>query len=261
MRGTRLVEVGLIVLIAVTAVGGVWLLAQPKPPSTALVVSPSPGVGLPAVPSAGTTASPAANVPARVRVVDAFWKLVEAPGPRYHLSGAGRSTAPGFRPSFTLELDVARDDYAGRINTIGGSGRARLIRKSGVVYAKVDGSTWHRRRTDSAVLRQFPFMGLDGRNDLEYRASFRERGRILHRLVTTRYYNPSVERMLDLSAFRAVPSLVRLELVVTDAGRPVRATFRCEAFVGPNGKPAFVGKATYRFTEWGRHFTIRRPTT
>jgi hypothetical protein len=260
VRGTRLVEVGLIVLIAVTAVGGVWLLAQPKPPPTGLIVSASPGTAS-VVPSANLSASPAATVPARVRVVDAFWKLVEAPGPSYHLSGSGRSSAPGFRSSFTLELDVARDDYAGRVNTIGGSGRARIIRKSGVVYAKVDSATWHRRRTESAILRQFPFMGLDGRNDLEYRASFRERGRTLHRLVTTRYYNPSVGRMLDLSAFRAVPSLVRLELVVTDAGRPVRATFRCEAFVGPNGKPAFVGKATYRFTEWGRHFTIRRPTT
>jgi hypothetical protein len=256
----RALELGVVLLIVATALGGVWLLTQPRRSTATAGPSGSPDVAS-AVASPRSTPAPTPRaIPDDIRIIDAFFERIDDPKLSYHLSARGSVVGSFIRQRFTLELNVKGDDYAGRVNTIGGSGKARLVRKKGVVYAKPAGDRWHKRRTDSPVLRQVPFMAVDGRNDIEYVRSFKEGGRTLHRLVTTKYYQPNVARLLDLSRFSAVPDVLKVTFVVTDTGRPLRASVRVEKGKRGKGQQYVVGKATYRFTKWGADFTIKKPT-
>jgi hypothetical protein len=103
-------------------------------------------------------------------------------------------------------------------------------------------------------------MGLDGRRELVYDASLVDGGATLHRLVTTDFYAPSVERMLDVSLLPLRPDSRALELIVTDEGVPVRATFTC-LLEGSlvDGIPRFEGTAEYEFSRFGEPVVIQTP--
>lgn len=198
------------------------------------------------------------------RVLDAFWDAVQDPFPSYHVSGTGTTRTPAFTTSFTLEYDVAGDDYAGRVTTTGpgATGPASIVRKGGFVFVRPDsGGDWFGRKTDDPVLLQTPFMGLGGRSFLRYDTPVTgDAGESWHRLASTDQYRPSIPRMLGISTFPMSPDLVALEIIVTDAGVPVRSAFRVEAGgTDANGEPIVLGTARYEFTEWGKEFTITAP--
>jgi hypothetical protein len=103
-------------------------------------------------------------------------------------------------------------------------------------------------------------MGLEGRRELVYDGALEDGGRTLHRLTTTKFYAPSIERMLDLGGFTLRPDTLRLVLLVTDAGVPVRATFTCIVDGSPvDGIPHFAGTAEYEFRAFGEPATIATP--
>jgi len=201
------------------------------------------------------------RVPDSIRVLEAFWAVVRDPELTYHLEGIGSSHSEDFDSSFELSLDIAGDDFTGTVNTIGGSGFAEIIRLDHVVYIRQPGEDWILGRTNDAALRQDPFMGLTGRRELVYDERLIEDGLVLHRLVTTEWYAPSVERMLDLGAFRFPTKVRSLELFVTDDGVPVRATFTCivEGSL-VDGIPHFEGTAEYTFSGVGEAVVIQTPS-
>jgi hypothetical protein len=223
--------------------------------------APTPATAAGATPRSERSPLPTVTPSPEDEVLASVWRQIDDPTLSYHLSGKGRSKIQGeivFR--FTLELDINGDDWAGKVNSVGGSGKVRMVRKDGVMYSRKGSARWQARRFSSPAIRMAPFMGVDSQADLVYDSPVVEDGRILHRLVSTSSYNPSIERMLHLATFRVVPDLVRLELYVTDSGVPIRATFRCEAR-GPRaaGSPEFVGTADYTFSEFGANFSIKAP--
>jgi hypothetical protein len=177
------------------------------------------------------------------------------------MRATGRSVGPGVDVPFTLILGVSEDDFVGTNDARGdGSGFADIVRLDGLAYSRPKGGAWQKQRTDDPIFRQFPFLGVEGSNDLQYVEAFTEGERKLHRIATTKYYQPSVARLLDLPAFRMNPDLLAVEIVVTDAGIPVRATVRVEAGGRTKAdKPVFLGTAAYRFTKWAVPVTVKAP--
>ncbi len=200
------------------------------------------------------------RVPDSIRILDRFWSIVRDPEVSYHLDGTGSSSAPNFEELFVLSLDVVGDDYTGTVDTIGGSGQGELIRLDGVMYVRPAGQEWTAARTSDAGLRQDPFMGLAGKRELEYGARLVEDGAIVHRLLSTKAYAPSVARMLDLGSFGMHPDTRTLELIVTDDGVPLRATFACVVNGDlADGTPHFEGTAEYAFSAFGEPVVIATP--
>jgi hypothetical protein len=200
------------------------------------------------------------RVPDSIRVLEAFWAVARDPELSYHLEGTGSSHAEGFDASFEVSLDVVGDDFTGTVNSIGGAGLADYVRFDGVVYVRPEGEEWGGLRTSDAIFRQVPFLGLAGRRELVYDARIVEGGVTHHRLVTTEFYAPSVERMLDVSVLPFRPDTRGLELIVTDDGVPVRATFTC-TLEGSliDGIPRFEGTAEYAFSKFGEPVVIQTP--
>jgi hypothetical protein len=191
----------------------------------------------------------------------AFWNLIEDPRLSYHLAGSGKSVYQGQQlERFTLDLDISGDDYAGRVDTIGGSGKARLVRVNGVVYVRPAGGNWVSRPTSDPGLRQAPFMGVATQSAVVYDSQLQQNGKTLYRLVSTATYQPSIARMLDLASFNSPTDLVSLVLTVNANGVPQHASFRCAARgVDATGNPQFVGTADYDFSAFGTNYTISAP--
>lgn len=240
-----IVVVGLALLLAAVGGGAVVLL---QPGSTPLSSGPTPWAGPTLV-----------DAP----VLDAFWKLVEPPTLSYHLESSGSMAYQGQKSTFTLSLDIAGDDFTGRLNEIGGAGRVTFVRHTGVLYLRVVGQKqWTTLETSDRARREAPFMGLDDHRELISEGSFVEGGRTLYRLVSTPLYRPSVERMLDLYLFQfPFPAVVpKLELIVTEAGIPVRATFAVSVAADvANAVPAFKGTSTFMFAKFGQVVKITAP--
>lgn len=244
-------------VVAVVIIFGLPYLQPATPGTTAPQSSASVG---PTATGNRPSPTPGSSAPGD-EVMAKLWALIEDPELSYHLSGTGRSVHLGQEyERFTLELDVTGDDYAGRVNTIGGSGRARLIRKDGVMYFRPANGAWVGLESSDPTLVQVPFMAIDSRPAMAYDAPIEEGGRTVHRVISTSQYHPSITRMLDLAKFETTPDLVRLELYVSAAGVPVRAVFRCEARgVDDAGKPNFMGTADYEFSEFGAKYVIKAP--
>jgi hypothetical protein len=240
-----IVVVGLAVLLAAVG-GGAFVLLQPG--STPLSTEPSPWAGPTEV-----------DAP----VLAAFWKLVEPPTLSYHLESSGSMVYQRQTSTFTLSLDIAGDDFTGRLNEIGGAGRVTFVRHTGVLYLRVVGQKqWTTLETSDRARRESPFMGLDDHRELVSTGPFIEGGTRLYRLISTPLYRPSVERMLDLYLFQfPFPAVVpNLELIVTEAGVPVRATFTVTVAADvANAVPAFKGTSTFTFSKFGQVVKIAAP--
>jgi hypothetical protein len=194
------------------------------------------------------------------RILNAFWTLARDPKLAYHLEAKGESHGGGIDEPFELSLDVVGDDFTGKVDTIGGSGKADLIRLDGVVYIRQVGKPWHFLVTNDPILRQVPFGGLEGESELAYDAPVRDGTATIHRLLTTAAYGPSVGRMLDLAKFALHPDTVTLELLVADDGTPLRATFTCIIKGGAvAGVAPFAGSASYAYTNFGTVVPIVAP--
>jgi hypothetical protein len=248
-RGRGGLTLALAVLVVGGTVGAVLFLASN-------LGSRGPGREPQFLPDDGITP----RVPDSIRVLEAFWSTIRDPELTYHLEGTGEFRGD-FTTSFELSLDIAGDDFTGTVNTSGGTGFAEIIRLEGVVYARPTGQEWISRRTSDADLRQDPFMGLDGRRELVYDAAVAEDGATHHRLVSTSFYAPSVARMLDLGGFRTSrPTTRTLELLVTDAGVPLRATFTLVVEGSAvDGLAPMAGEAAYTFTNFGMPVVVATP--
>jgi hypothetical protein len=201
-----------------------------------------------------------ARVSEASRVLDAFWTLARDPTLAYHLEATGESRGGGIDEPFELSLDVVGDDFTGTVNTIGGSGKADMVRLDGVVYVRQVGQPWHFLVTNDPILRQVPFGGLEGRSELAYDAPVQDGTATIHRLLTTATYDPSVGRMLDLAKFALHPDTVKLELFVADDGTPLRAAFTCILKGGAvAGVAPFAGSASYAYTKFGTVVPIVAP--
>jgi hypothetical protein len=248
-RGRGALTLVLAVLVIGGAVGGIAILASN--------LGTSPGGEVQFLPDDGITP----RVPDSIRVLDAFWALARDPELAYHLEGTGEFKSEAFTTTFELSLDIAGDDYTGTVNTIDGSGFAEIIRLDGVMYLRQPGTAWFSRRTNDAGLRQDPFMGLSGRRELVYDGKLVEDGATHHRLVSTEFYAPSVARMLDLGAFHeSRPQTRTLELIVTDEGVPLRATFSLLVEGSAvDGLAPIEGHAEYTFTDVGVPIVVATP--
>jgi hypothetical protein len=189
--------------------------------------------------------------------LESLWVLISDPGLSYHLSGTGVNKNNGsVFERFTLELDVSGDNYAGRVNSIGSSGKAQLVRHDGVMYARPAGGSWVARRMPSDSVLQFvPFLDIRARDDL--RADGVEPGggrQTLYRYVSTSQYRPDVAHMMDLSRFSGRCDVLQLELLVTDAAVPVSAHFECQI-----NNDVYSGVSDYKFTAFGKAFSIKAP--
>jgi hypothetical protein len=227
------------------------ILEERTTPPTA---SATPAQTVAAVTPTGTPTAPPTPTPDGR--LEALWTLISDPTLSYHLSGAGASTVQGTRVErFTLELDISGDDYAGTVNSIGSSGKARLVRKDGVMYAKPAGSSkWTARRLTDSVIEFVPFLDISAQQDLQADGVQQKGQRTLYRYVSTGQYRPDVAHMMDLSRFTATCDVLRLELLVTDAAVPVSAHFECHV-----GNGTYDGTSDYTFTEFGKNFSIKPP--
>jgi len=247
-----LIVVGLALLLATGA--GALIVLRPT-------AAPEPSLSLPSV-GPPPTKAPGAEVTA------AMWKLIGTSAVSYHLETSGTVVAKAadkrFAQKFTLAIDIAGDDYVGTLAFAGGK-KYVWDRFQGTVYARVAGtSKWSSTPTFDRAFRQSPFMGLDDQRELAYGGSFVEKGITLHRLVSTEAYRPSVARMLALARFD-LPFLavdVHLELIVTDEGVPVRATFSCKVAPDPEkGIIGFSGSAKFSYSKFGQGPKITAPPT
>jgi len=184
--------------------------------------------------------------------------LISDPGLSYHLSGRGLSISGGHEfERFTLELDVSADDYAGRINSIGGSGKAQLVRRDGVMRAPlaVISPRSERRIPTDSVIQFTPFLDIRDKDDLQADGSQKSGRQTLNRYVSTSQYRPDVAHMMDLSQFGETCDVLQLELLVTASAVPVSAHFECRVNDGQ-----YSGTSDYKFTDVGKEFSIKPPT-
>jgi hypothetical protein len=239
-----IIVVGLAVLLAAVGGGAVVLLQPGSTPFPSPFLRPAP-------------------TQADAPVLAAFWQLVEPSTLSYHLVSAGSETFAGKTLSFSLSLDIDGDNFTGRITESPPAHRASFVRYAGFLYIKFAGQTkWATLETQDRDRRESPFMGLDDHRELISEGPFIEGGKRLYRLVSTAFYRPSIARMLDLNAFgfpfgSVAPSL---ELIVTEAGVPVRATFTVTvAADAANGVLPFKGSSTFMFSKFGQVVKIAAP--
>jgi hypothetical protein len=242
---------------AVTAIVGVLLL----------MVAVGAGAIVATRPAATTSALPSFSIPSiaprptkapGADVMAATWAFVSNSDLSYHLESSGSLSAKSsdlrFSQRWDLSLDVAADNYVGSV-TIAGRGKFVWDRFEGIIYVKQAGTKWEVTPTSDRSFRQQPLMAIDDPRELAYARSFVENGKKLHRLVSTDAYRPSVARMFVLGFFEFPFETVDLhmELIVTDTGVPIRATFTCRVKADPVHKiPAFTGTATFTFTHYGQ---------
>jgi len=248
-RGTMLVLVCLVAFVAAGCNSNIFEERTPLPISTA---TPTRTFAL-ATPTVTPTPTATATPDGRL---EALWTLLSDPTLSYHLSGTGVSKVQGARVErFTLELDISGDDYAGSVNSIGGSGKARLVRKDGIMYVRPAGtSRWTARRFTDSVIEFVPFLDISAPQDLQADGVKQKGQRTLYSYVSTTQYRPDVAHMMDLSSFPATCNVLRLELLVTDAAVPVSAHFECHV-----GNGTYDGTSDYTFTEFGKNFSIKPP--
>jgi hypothetical protein len=248
-RGTGpLVAIGVILL---AIVGGVVVLAlfASRPPTTG---GPPPPTGPPATPR------PTPGV--EVRVLDAFWVRIRDPHASYKVAAQGRVRVPGEAVSFSMGLDVAGDDYAGRISFGTDLRNAPIVRKDGVVWVRTADGRWLDHKSNAAVYRQTPFMGLRNASELAYDGPVKVEGETLYRIVSTDRYRPGGGLILDPGSLSVFVDSVRLELLVTETGVPRQASFRMEmGGRDARGEPVGLATASYTFTKFGSAFTIEAP--
>jgi hypothetical protein len=223
--------------------------------------SPTPSLPTPSVATPAATPSPPVQTlsPTPTATGDAqlesLWALISDPNLSYHLSGSGVNKNNGVVfERFTLELDISGDDYDGQVNSIGSSGKAHLIRKDGVMYARPAGSLWAARRVTNSVIQFVPFLDIHEMGDLQADGVQQSGRQTLYVYVSTSEYRPDVAHMMDLSRFATTCQTMQLQLLITDAAVPVSAHFECRV-----GSDTYAGTSDYKFTEFGKKFSIKPP--
>lgn len=275
-RGSRTpLVVALVAVIAIIAAGAgiVFLAMSPSTsslvPGPAALASPTPGGSAAPRP----TATPTTSVDPGAAALAGFWARVSAPDLSYRLTATGKTTFDRKTfESFTESYAVVGDEYSGTIRShnrgvvLLGMQPSRITsatvaRKGGVVYLKEAGKHRTARRSSDRSDRLTPFMYLQLPGWIDYVKPVTVKGRHLHLLRTNSFYRPDIARLLDLSKFDATPDTMTLDVLVTDDGTPVSATFT-EHFVGDDqfGKShVFNGRTDFTFSKVGAKLPIAVP--
>ena len=249
-RGGRVALVALIAVAVILVVvgSGIALLSQPgtRPGPSQAAVRGQPGV--------------TARVPDSIRVLESYWSFVRTKNLAYHMEATASSNAESFNRSVVMSLDIVGDNYVGTIDSIGAVGRAMVVRLDGVMYIRLPGKDWIVSRLTSPDIQMTPFAGMEGKQELAYDHRIDDGPTVEHLLVTTAKYAPNANRMLGISGLTLLPTTVRLDLIVSDAGVPISATFTfvIERSIA-DGTPGFVGSAVYGFTRFGEAADIQAP--
>lgn len=247
--GRTLVVVGVMALIVAGALGAFGALSQ-RPAATEpsrFIATPQPTPGPDDL------------------LLAAFWTTVETPGLSFHVESTGSATAGSEKGSLSTSLDVRSEDFTGTFSTkVKGdpySGRWFVVRSAGVVYLSRDGKTgWRSGTANQIELRMSPFLGLVDHRQLRYGSAITEGASTLYRLVSTDLYRPGVGRVLPIVQVAMPTAAFSLEVIVTAAGMPVRATLTAHAPADPaTGAPALDVRATYAFTRFGEIAPISPP--
>ncbi len=244
--------------IAATLVVGAILASQGGrffggPAATPTPVPPVHATSRPVAVQSTVPPTPAATADARL---EALWTRISDPAVSYHLSGSGVNKQNGsVFERFTMELDISGDDYRGRVNSIGGSGKSQLVRLDGTMYMRAAGRPWTSAYVPRDDVLQFtPFLNIDSTADLSADGVVTRGGQQLFRYVSTSSYQPSVAHMMDLSLFTSRCDVLTLALLVTGDAVPVSAHFECQAATA-----AYSGVSDYEFSQFGKSFAITAP--
>ena len=225
-----------------------------------MLVSPRQAAPL-APPGAATLPSsrPTPTYSDENRVVDAFWATVGASDASYHLDADGTTMLGTESLAFAFSLDVVGDDYVGAFSD--SRDRATLIRKAGTVYARLNGGDWLQEATDDAILRQVPFLAIRTRTELAYYERVQAGQETQHHLRSTPWFAPDLIRLLGFTSDRNVICEERsLEILVSDAGVPIHASFRCaRTYHLVGGQLAFSGVGEFSYSAWGEPVEITAP--
>jgi hypothetical protein len=260
-RGPRGAAIVAVVAVVVAVAIGIGALALSRGvPVANLRAAPSQGAaggaGALARPAASPTPSPTPD-PGNA-VMDRFWAVVSATDLSYHMTARGTSRFDRQKKvSVTESVDVVGDDFAGTYKIPAGT--ARIARKDGVVWAKGNGPRFG-FQLSTRTLRLTPFLCIQMPAWLDYVKSVTVNGRHLHLLRSNRFYRPDIPRMALIRQFPYEPDKMTLDLLVTDAGVPVSATFAVD-LTGTDsaGQHTFHARADYTFSKVGAKLRIVVP--
>ena len=219
--------------------------------------------------AAGPTARPSPTAPAPDDVIGAFFKSVRDPAAAFEVKVTGTYTqvAKGKRTagSITSDMRVVGDSLSGTLRlAVPGSTafNASIVRIGQKSWTRVPGATWRGQSLPAAADAVNPFAWIATVDDLAYlRAGPGQGGRRTHILESTKWlsgteYDDIVVQLTDAQRDS------RLEVEATDAGVPIRATYRFTVrgtlSAGP-GTLELSGSSEYTFSHWGEAFTIGPP--
>jgi hypothetical protein len=262
-----------VVAIVVAGAALVVLAAGPDIAGPSANRPTPPPAGLPSQGPAAAAPTPMPTADPGVAVKAGFWTLVSAPNASYRLTAKGRSLFDGKTyETFNDWIDVVGDNYSGTIrrtargpllNAIQPSQikAAGIARQDGVVWLKEAGKHRTSRRSNARSDRMTPFLYLDLAAEIDYVKPVTVGGRHLHLLRTNKYYRPDIARLLDLARFNVVPDQMTLDLYVTDAGVPVKATFSVTVSGSDQigRRHNFRAQTDFTFSSVGAKLAIRVP--
>src|SRR5437870_5236199 len=217
----------------------------------------------------GPTAKPSPTAPAPDDVIGAFFASVRDPAAAFEVKVTGTYTqvAKGRRTtgSITSDMRVVGDSLSGTLRlAVPGSTafNASIVRIGQKSWTRVSGAAWRGQSLPAPTDAVNPFAWIATVDDLVYlRAGPGQGGQRTHILESTRWlsgteYDDIVVQLTDAQRDS------RLEVEATDAGIPIRATYRFTVrgtlSAGP-GTLELSGSSEYTFSHWGEAFTIGPP--
>ena len=217
----------------------------------------------------GPTAQPSPTAPAPDDVIGAFFQSVRDPAAAFEVkvTGAYSQVAKARRTagSITSDMRVVGDSLSGTLRlSVPGSTlfNASIVRIGQKSWTRVSGAAWRGQSLPAAADAVNPFAWIATVDDLAYlRAGPGQGGQRTHILESTKWlsgteYDDIVVQLTDAQRDS------RLEVEATDAGVPIRATYRFTIrgtlAAGP-GTLEFSGSSEYTFSHWGEALTIGPP--
>ena len=213
--------------------------------------------------------APSAPPPSHNAVINSFFREVRDPAATFAVTvkatitvqAAGKTTVATVDGDF----DVAGSDYSGTLRVAGEGippfeGSVRQVGLDGWARLMPSGSWTHRTlpaQADSAN----PFQWISTVDELTYLAQGADvAGARTHRLETTKWLSGTEYDALALSLVNP-DRTSRMEIVVTDAGVPLTATyaFGITGTLPASGTLTLSGTAQYTFSQWGSAITVTPP--
>ncbi len=225
---------------------------SPSPPATQAAPTFTPAA------SPSPTASPTRAGEAVIQGLLARYSGEDVP---FHVAFDGTVNIDATAAVVRGELDTVRSDAAGTIS-LGGGGtgtKVEVILVGGDAYARLPGGRWQKAENIQQTQPINPFQRLEAK-DLEYLGTQERAGGQLHHLRTTKWTgdDPRTMRSRELTDVRI--ESVRFDIYTESDGEPVEAKLVFRMRGRSAGTPVTLsGDFDYRFSDFGKPVTIRRP--